>query len=122
MVFFVAPGRLLTFQVDLKSNHRNLNAHSESYFLLLFKASGLSQAHLKTYPDGIFYCTRARQTAWKSNPDGLISYFLLQFRVSGRCQEHQEIHPDNISYYIGARQAGLKRLTPRRQGQGQRPG
>ena len=59
-----------------------------------------------------FYCTRARQTALKSSPDGLISYFLLHFKVSGRCQERLEIHLDNISYYIGARQAGLK-LEPR---------
>jgi len=64
MVFFVAPGRLLTFQVDLKSNHRNLNAHSESYFLLLFEASGLFQAHLKIYPDRIF-------SLHQSAPDGL---------------------------------------------------
>ena len=80
-------------------------------FLLLLKTSGLFEAHLKTYPDDMFYCTRARQTALKSSPDGLISYFLFPFRVSGRCLEHLET-TQTISYYIGARQAGLK-LEPR---------
>ncbi len=100
-------------QVDLKSNHRNLNAHSESYFLLLFKASGLFQAHLKIYPDRIFHCTRARQTALKSSPDGLISYFLFPFRVSGWCLERTWKPTQTISSYIGGASGGPETRAPR---------